>query len=518
MKKIVSMLLLLALMLTLAPFPTLAQGDIACENEVVVQTSDFLSTIADKYYGNILAFPAIVEATNAQGGDFAKIDNPDAIEPGWKLCIPSVEDAQAILGQQLPTTAAAASTADGEKIELRIAWWGSQNRHDRTIKVIEMYEAENPNVDIVYEFAGWEDYWTKTAPQAAGGNLPDIMQQDYARIEEWVARDLLMPLDSYVESGAIDLSDVPAGSINGGRVGGTLYAINLGNNSQTLILDADAFAKAGLEIPPQDWTWADFEKITMELHNKLGIWGMGPGLLNEQIWKSLYLGHGEWSYSNDGSQLGYTDDQIYAGYLHLVLRLQEAGAMTSREEELARFTGTGPELDPIVTGESAIASYWSNQIVAIQSAAGEERNFVLTHLPRPEGGAPSNYLKPSQFFSITKQAKHPEEAAKFISYFTNNIEANKVLLAERGVPISPAVQEALLPLLGKPQIAMFDYLKRVEADSSPIRPADPPGHADLVNNVFLPEVIDPVMFGLITPEEGVATLREMGSEILAQQE
>jgi multiple sugar transport system substrate-binding protein len=373
-------------------------------------------------------------------------------------------------------------------------------------------------VDIVYEFAGWEDYWTKLAPQAAGGNLPDIMQQDYARLEEWVARDLLMPLDGYVESGLIDLSDVPVGSVNGGRVGGTLYAINLGNNSQTFILDADAFAKAGIELPPQDWTWADFEKIALGLHEKLGIWGMGPGLLNEQVWKSLYLGHGEWSYSNDGSGLGYTDDQIYAGYLHMVLGLQEAGAMTSREEELARFTGTGPELDPIVSGESAIASYWSNQIVAIQSAAGEERNFVLTHLPRPEGGAPSNYLKPSQFFSITKHAKHPEEAAKFISYFTNNIEANKVLLAERGVPISPAVQEALLPLLGKPQIAMFDYLKRVEADSSPIRPPDPAGHADLVNNVFLPEVIDPVMFGLITPEEGVATLREMGSEILAQQE
>ena len=100
---------------------------------------------------------------------------------------------------------------------------------------------------------------------------------------------------------------------------------------------------------------------------------------------------------------------------------------------------------------------WSNQIVAVQSAAGEDRNFVLVHLPRPEGGQPSNYLKPSQFFSITKHAKHPEEAAKFINYFTNNIEANKVLLAERGVPISPKVNEALTPLLGKSQVAISDY-------------------------------------------------------------
>jgi multiple sugar transport system substrate-binding protein len=517
MKKIVSMLLLLALLLTLAPLPTLAQ-DIACENEVVVQASDFLSTIADKYYANILAYPAIVEATNAQGGDFATIDNPDAIEPGWKLCVPSAEDAQTMLGQEFSAPAAAAAPAAGEKIELRIAWWGSQKRHDDTIKVIEMYEAENPNVDITYEFASFNDYWTKLAPQAAGGNLPDIMQQDYARIEEWVANDWLMPLDGFVESGAIDLSDVPAGSINGGRIGGALYGLNLGNNSQAFILDTDAFAKAGLELPAQNWTWQEFEQTVLALHEKTGIWGMGPGLDNEQIWKSLYLGHGEWSYSNDGNQIGYTDDQIYADYLHMLLELQEAGAIPSREEVVARFTGVGPENDPIVTQESAIASYWSNQIVAIQSAAGENRNFYLAHLPRPEGGQPSNYLKPSMFFSITKHAKHPEEAAKFINYFTNNLEANKVLMAERGVPISPKIQESLKPLLGKSQTAMFDFLARVEADSSPIRPADPAAHADLIDNIYWPEVIDPVLFGLITPEEGVATLRKLGGELLAQQE
>ena len=120
--------------------------------------------------------------------------------------------------------------------------------------------------------------------------------------------------------------------------------------------------------------------------------------------------------------------------------------------------------------------------------------------------------------SITKQAKYPEEAAKFINYFTNNIEANKVLLAECGVPISPKVQEALLPLLGKSQKAMFDYLKRVEADSSPIRPPDPTGHADIYANVWFPEVIDPVMFQMMTPEEGAAKLRELGTDILAKQQ
>ncbi|MYH65665.1 MAG: extracellular solute-binding protein [Chloroflexi bacterium] len=100
----------------------------------------------------------------------------------------------------LPTLLAAAQ----DQTVVRISWWGSQNRHDRTIAAIELYEELNPDIDIVYEFQGWGDHWTKLSTQAAGGELPDIMQHDYARIEEWVANGLLMPLDGYIESGVID--------------------------------------------------------------------------------------------------------------------------------------------------------------------------------------------------------------------------------------------------------------------------------------------------------------------------
>jgi ABC-type glycerol-3-phosphate transport system substrate-binding protein len=45
-----------------------------------------------------------------------------------------------------------------DPIELQMTWWGSQARHDRTIAVIEMYEAANPGVDIVYTFNSFGDY------------------------------------------------------------------------------------------------------------------------------------------------------------------------------------------------------------------------------------------------------------------------------------------------------------------------------------------------------------------------
>jgi hypothetical protein len=59
--------------------------------EYVVQADDWLSKIALKYYGDMFAYPVIVEATNAQAAEddsFTVIDNPDLIEMGQKLWIP----------------------------------------------------------------------------------------------------------------------------------------------------------------------------------------------------------------------------------------------------------------------------------------------------------------------------------------------------------------------------------------------------------------------------------------------
>ena len=74
------------------------------------------------------------------------------------------------------------------------------------------------------------------------------------------------------------------------------------------------------------------------------------------------------------------------------------------------------------------------------------------------------------FFSITSQAKEPDAAAMFIDFFTNDVAANEILFAERGVPVSSEIRDALKPELGKAQLEMFEFLDRVVADSSPIRP------------------------------------------------
>jgi tungstate transport system substrate-binding protein len=77
-----------------------------CEDELTVQTDDWLSKIAEKIYGDVSAYPAIAAATNikhAEDSSFAFIENVDNLEVGWKLCIPGAVQAEALLNRPLQT-------------------------------------------------------------------------------------------------------------------------------------------------------------------------------------------------------------------------------------------------------------------------------------------------------------------------------------------------------------------------------------------------------------------------------
>ncbi len=105
------------------------------------------------------------------------------------------------------TTEAAAevTTSADEPVTLRMAWWGSQTRHDRTVQVIEMYEKENPNVKIEYEFFSFDDYFTKLKTLVAsdqvwdifqlGGNFPMYMDKIYF-------------LNDFIDSGIVCVSNI----------------------------------------------------------------------------------------------------------------------------------------------------------------------------------------------------------------------------------------------------------------------------------------------------------------------
>ncbi len=198
MKKItniVTILLLLTFVLTLAPAHVLAQEGVACESDVVVQADDWLSKLADKFYGDVLAFPAIAEATNAKAAvddSYATIANVDLIEVGWKLCVPSVADAQTLLGEDRlvsvsivgkEMTKAEIAEAIRQEGSLVVGNW-TYTANDDLIREFEQYILDTYGVEITLTYDGTQapnTYLTNVyAAQRAGNPSP----YDVLAIEE----------------------------------------------------------------------------------------------------------------------------------------------------------------------------------------------------------------------------------------------------------------------------------------------------------------------------------------------
>ncbi|WP_282935856.1 extracellular solute-binding protein [Paenibacillus sp. RC67] len=407
------------------------------------------------------------------------------------------------------TDAVSSGTGAGSKdpVTLRIAWWGGQARHDYTLKVIELYQQKNPNVKIEAEYASFDDYWKKLAPQAAANGLPDIIQMDMSYLSQFGGRGQLEDLRPYTTNGKLDMSAVNANTLKSGEYDGKLYQIPLGVNALGATVDPDMLAKAGASMPAKDWTWDDLDALGAKLK------GSGKILmdyLRYDVFFPYYLRTVDQKmYSADGTSLGYTDDKAFVDYFKRYQKMYDSGYLLSLDK-LAQKKST-PEDDEMVLGNAFGSFAWSNQYVAWSAAA--KRNTELIPIPGPNGKK-GLFLKPSMGFSITKNSKQKEEAAKFIDFFTNDIDANKIIKGERGVPISSKVKEALKPSLTPAEAKVFDYVAWAETNSSPMDPPNPVGSVEVEK--LLKDLSEQILYKKISVEDAAAKFRKDANAILAK--
>ena len=74
---------------------------------------------------------------------------------------------------------AAEQEAGGEKVVIKMTWWGGQTRHDQTQAVCDLYTSQHPDVTFELSPSGWDGYFDKLSTQTASGSMPDIVQMDY---------------------------------------------------------------------------------------------------------------------------------------------------------------------------------------------------------------------------------------------------------------------------------------------------------------------------------------------------
>ncbi|MCW5719600.1 MAG: extracellular solute-binding protein [Devosia sp.] len=392
--------------------------------------------------------------------------------------------------------AVGAGPAWAQGTNLRLIFWGGQNRADRTYGVADLYQAASGN-SVEGEFLAWNDYWPKLATQTAGGNAPDIIQMDYRYIVEYAKRNAIAPLDEFV-GGALNLDGFDQDQLDGGKVDGKLYGISLGANSVATLINTVAFSEAGVEPPNRDWTYEDiltkgeaFSKANVRGGMKMmsDASGTEPMLDNWLRQKGLSL------YTADG-KLGFGADEM-TEWFKMWNDFRAAGVIVAPD---AQALDTGPlETTMLVAGKAALMPSNSNQLVGFQALVPDRLDMVgYPRLAPGVGGG--HYRKPSMFFSVGGSSANKEAAASFLNFFISDPEAAKILGVERGIPCLPATREIVAPTLDEANQIALNFVANLGDLLGPLPPS-PPAAAGEIDISLLRTLSQEVAFGARSPED-----------------
>lgn len=382
---------------------------------------------------------------------------------------------------------------DGGDHSLTMAWWGNQVRNERTQQALDAYKKES-GVTVSGQFYQWGDYWSKMATSAAGKKMPDVIQMDMSYIQQYVDKGQLLDLTPYIEDGTLDTSNISEDIVNMGKVGDGIYGIASGTSASCMFYNKTLLDGLGITIE-DNMTLDEFIDISKQVYEETGY---RSNLYHYGLYMDMY------SRANDiqaSDKLGGDSAEDYLPYFETL----ETGIKEGWQISPSQAADTDSvEEDPMVYGSNPDNMTWctingSAQLTAYQSAAPEGTEIALTTIPTTDPQK-SNYVKPSMYFSISADTKNPEEAVKLLNYLINSEDAYQILLAERGVPASSKISEAIMDKLSPEEQANAEFINNVVMpNSSPMPPFPVEGSTEAQD--LLRKLEEKVKYGEYTAQE-----------------
>lgn len=315
-----------------------------------------------------------------------------------------------------------------EDVTLRMSWWGNDDRHKKTLEAIEAFEEKNPGIKVKAEYSGWDGTVEKMTTQIAGGTEPDLMQMNY----DWYTSfsptgDGLYNLNDLKD--IISLDDYDKKLLESGTIDGKLNGIPFGENTFVIALNKTTFDKFGAEIPS---TWDGYIEAAKKFDE--GYYPIARGGFNLVVtYLTQQTGKG---FLSENGKVNYSKKQLQEG-LEWYQNLVDNKVIPTRKTQMETIGNAHPStVKEFISGKLAGVTDWTGGLASYDSVlATSGQALVIPSYPIIENAKNAGVIKkPSMLFSISKNSKHPKEAAKLLNFLLNDPEGIKLMGTSRGVP------------------------------------------------------------------------------------
>ncbi|MCE0802271.1 ABC transporter substrate-binding protein [Buttiauxella sp. A2-C1_F] len=333
---------------------------------------------------------------------------------------------------------AAGSAFAADDVDLRMSWWGGNGRHQVTLKAVEEFQKQHPNIKVKSEYTGWDGHLSRLTTQIAGGTEPDVMQTNW----NWLpifSKTGTGFYDLNTVKGELDLTQFDPKELQTTTVDGKLNGIPISVTARVFYFNDETWKKAGVEYPK---TWDELMAAGKTFESKLGKQYF-PVVLEHQDTLSLLRSYMVQKYNipeidTAKKQFGYSKEQ-WVEFFGMYKKLIDSHVMPDTKYYASFGKSNMYEMKPWIEGEWAGTYMWNSTIKKYSDNLKPPAKLELGSYPMLPGATDAGmFFKPAQMFSISKTTKHPKEAAMLINFLLNEKAGVEALGLERGVPLSKA--------------------------------------------------------------------------------
>jgi ABC-type glycerol-3-phosphate transport system substrate-binding protein len=382
-------------------------------------------------------------------------------------------------------------------------WWGSQARHDATLKALDLYTKKNPNVSFEPEYQAFDGYLDKMSTMAAARNLPDVIQTDAAWISDWGSTNRLMDLTN-----SINTKDVDPALLNTGKYKDKLIAIPLGSNSFGMVYNKALMEKLGITPPKSGWTWDDFFKFAKDAKAKLDKdkYVIKDFTIENGFYDAYQLSKGK-GWPRAEGKFNF-DKATWLEWMNKFAEMRAAGIVAPADVNVSDKK-LDAKLDLLVQDKILLRDSHSAEFTGFDALKPGQLALVTAPKDKQGGG----WLKASMYWSISPDTKSAEEAKRFIDWFINDPEAADLLGTSRGVPVSKKIVSGLESKFSPADKVGIELNDKTAVDGQPFYPG--PGLKngwDKFEKEYT-NIVQQIMFGKLTPEKAWDEVEKLGKDI-----
>ncbi|MCL2242956.1 MAG: sugar ABC transporter substrate-binding protein [Treponema sp.] len=405
--------------------------------------------------------------------------------------------------QSSSSSAAAPAAAASSTSVVRWSFWGGEARIRNYQLTNDIFLAETGIIIAGEPAPGTDQHFNKFLTTFRGGGAADIIQlggyfsnlgninDDGRNVPE--LKDMLLPLDPFVASGVLNISNVDQAAINAGTRNGTLYAISAGTNMPALVYNKSMLQRVGAPLPKVDMNWAEFDTWLKAVQARLpaGTYAMTDN--GSTTTGSVFFGY--WAGDNqtpmwDGSKTHLTA-AIIQRYFDLWSGWRQAGVIPPAATA-ADYAETNESTSSLIAGKTALSFIWSNQLNGYQGAIEDELDLIMLPNASVTKGL---WAQMSQMMAINVNSKNAEAAAKYINFRVNDPRVWEQMGADPGVPVTPATRAAVAAKANDITKKIVAYLDVAGKNASPPNP-NMPGDTEWNSGLFL--IYQQAAYGRIT--------------------